>query len=232
MLRRLLVPSLLVVAFLLPAAPAGATLLRQFDLTGLSEAAAVVVRGRVATQQSRRDADTGRIYTYSEVDVLEVVKGRDVPARITVQQIGGDDGELVMTVAGTADLAVGEEVVLFLRTDGRFHYLVGMQQGKYGVRRDGAVAWVTRDPLRPEVDAVPAAAGATVVRTFPRSSEAGVGGGRAARLSVDELLDTVRRHVRTAEERAARAREVAPSAGVAPPATPAAAPTVSPAVSK
>ncbi len=131
--------------------PAGATILRQFDLHGLSRAAQVVVRGKVLSQEARWNADRTRIYRYSTVEVLERVKGArraaSGPDRVVVKQIGGEIDGTTMMVAGTADLEVGEELVLFLRTDGRFHYLVGMHQGKLGVRRDVAGAWVTRRAL-------------------------------------------------------------------------------------
>ena len=170
--------------FVLASAPAAATLLRSFDLTGLSREAHVVVRGKVFSQEDRWNEERTKIYRYSTVEVLERVKSERVAARIVVKQIGGTVDGMTMSVPGTADLRAGEEVVLFLRTDGRYHYLVGMHQGKYGVRRDASGVWVTREPL-PRVTA--AAAVAKEVRPAP-----------AERLTLSDLLRDVARHVRTA----------------------------------
>ena len=184
----------LVLAMLLPA-PAGATLLRHFDLPSMSREAHVIVRGRVLTQEARWNEERTRIYRYSELEVLESVKGARVPERLTVKQIGGTVGETTLSVVGTAELTVGEEVLLFLRTDGRYHYLVGMHQGRYGVRRDDRGAFVTRAPAK-RVAPIPARSKrpvAAVTLTEPPAAP----GVAVPRVGLDELLGDVRRHLRT-----------------------------------
>ncbi len=133
-----------------------AATLRQFDLAGLSTEAHVIVRGRIEATEARFDEERGRIYSYTTVKVLERLKGDSEAEIITVQQLGGSAEGLTMTVPGSAVLSTGEEVVLFLRTDDRYHYLVGMHQGRFGVRRPSPerdkpateeTAWVTRAPF-------------------------------------------------------------------------------------
>jgi hypothetical protein len=209
--RLLLAFASLLSALALPG-PAAATILRPFDLAALSREAQAVVRGRVVSQESVRDEPSGRIYTHSAVEVLEVVKGPvlapdprpGVAPRVVVRQMGGTIGDETMTVPGTADVQVGEEVVLFLRTDERFGYLVGMHQGKYGVRRDDAGAWVTRAPL-PRAAVAPAATAAPDTggrAILPAGALAvapdGDGSPGADRVALDEWLATVRRHVAAA----------------------------------
>lgn len=234
--RRCVVALLLFLAAAgLPAAASG-TILRPFDLAGLSREAHAIVRGRVVGQEARRDAESGRIYTYSTVDVLEVVKGAPDLRRVTVKQLGGTVGEWAVRVAGTAELAVSEEVVLFLRLDEQpgptgepTGYLVGMHQGKFGVRRDERSAWVTRTPLRvdaaraggsepagaPGAPAIvaPAPGGAALPAVPPEAVEDAA----AARPALDAWLSTVRRHVAEAE-----------ASGTAPDAAPDAAPGAAP----
>lgn len=184
-MRRLLPLVVLALALALPGA-GRATILKAFDLPQLSGEAHVVVRGLVQSQAAEWNEDHSRIYTYSEIDVLERVKGR-TPDRITVKQLGGTVDGRTLSVVANADLQVGEEVVLFLRTDGAFHYIVGMHQGKYGVRREAAGAFVTRDPLsRP----APAATPTTGATTGPDGRPA-----LAPQPSLDSLLRDVRRHV-------------------------------------
>lgn len=137
--------ALALVSTLLSWVPAEATIIRPFDLVGLAYEAHVVVHGEVVAQESRWSEDGSRIYTYSEVTVRERVKGTDVPETVLVKQIGGTVDEVTMQVPGTAQIVVGDEVVLFLRTDGIFHYLVGMHQGHYAVQRSAeGLPWVAR----------------------------------------------------------------------------------------
>ena len=64
----------------------------------------------------------------------------------TMRQLGGVLDGLETRLVGTTDFTLGDEVVLFTRTDGALHYLVGMAQGSYFVLRDSTgAATVTRD---------------------------------------------------------------------------------------
>jgi len=96
-----------------PASPArGATVLR-LSFEELATRAEAVVRGRVVSSTARRDAASGRIFTYTEVEVTEAVKGAP-GKKVTVRQPGGEVGGIGQSVAGAARFAPGEEVVLFL----------------------------------------------------------------------------------------------------------------------
>jgi hypothetical protein len=133
--RRAVAVAALVLAL---AAPAGATTIRSVGLQAAGKAATVVARGVVRGVEVRLVGD--RIYTDAEIAVLECVKGR-CGASLVVRQLGGElDGEGV-TVAGSARLDAGAEVVLMLRPrrDGAWAP-VGMAQGVYRVERDAAGA--------------------------------------------------------------------------------------------
>ena len=71
--------------------------------------------------------------------------GRGTKGDLVVRQLGGVVGPVSALVPGTAHFAAGEEVVLFLRTDGRAYYLVGMAQGKLSIQRRGGVEVISRD---------------------------------------------------------------------------------------
>lgn len=138
-LRRIL--PLLLLTLLFASSAQATRLVGRFDLEGLSRKAAVVVRGRVLSQEARWDEAHERIYTWSTLQVLEFLRGpQPAPKRLVVKQIGGTVGDLTLHVDGRATLAPGEEVVLFLRAAGDVHTLVGMANGKYTVERlDGLV---------------------------------------------------------------------------------------------
>ena len=84
------------------------------------------------------------IFTYTEIEVLEALRGASNAGHTMVlRTLGGEVGEVGMAVAGTAKFREGEEVVVFLRDDpvraGDFQ-VIGMSQGKYRVKRtDGLV---------------------------------------------------------------------------------------------
>ena len=113
---------------------ASGTTIRGFTTRDMVREAAVVVRGTVADRTSVWSPDHTRIYTDSTVRLKEVLVGKVAGRQIQVRQIGGRVGGTEMAVPGVAPIHPGEDVLLFLRTDGQRYYLVGMAQGKYGVR--------------------------------------------------------------------------------------------------
>ncbi len=120
------------------AAPAGATLLPTFSVRGLTLEAHAVVRGEVIDDEVVYDAAWGRVYTHTVVRVTETLSGWAAPGELIVlRQMGGALDGVHSQVVGTAPLFPGDEVVLFARTDGAYHYLVGMAQGAFRVDRSG-----------------------------------------------------------------------------------------------
>jgi len=111
---------------------AWATIVRPFTLRGLATEAHEVVRGEVVDEEVVYDAWWDRVYTHTTVRVDEAIGGHVRPGDlIVVRQLGGELDGLETILIGTADFTLGDEVVLFTRTDGALHYLVGMAQGSY-----------------------------------------------------------------------------------------------------
>ncbi len=145
---------IVVVASLLVATPASATILADWDLADLAVRTDTVVIGVVGSQRSLRV--DGLLMTETEVRVERILRGepRDT---LTLSQLGGREGTLIAEVIGTAELIPGERVLLFTyrHADGR-RYLVGMALGAFFVRdrevltRRVDVPLMTRDgSLRP-----------------------------------------------------------------------------------
>ena len=119
---------------------ANATIVVPLSVEDMTTRSAIVVRGKVLASRPSWNADKSRIYTRTEVEVLEgyAQKGENA-AKIFVRTLGGVVGDVGMNVSGAARFHQGEEVVLFLRkspvaaTD---YQVVGMAQGKYRVRRE------------------------------------------------------------------------------------------------
>jgi len=124
--------GMLAAGLALLAGPArGATVLR-LSFEELTERSDAVVRGRVVGSTPKMNAAAGRISTFTEVQVIEAIKGAP-GKRVTVQQPGGVVGGIGQSVAGAAKFAPGEEVVLFLARapdDASVFQVLGMSAGK------------------------------------------------------------------------------------------------------
>ncbi len=125
--------GLLIVAVGLLAAPgsASATLVRELSVQQMTEASDVVARGTVVSQ---RAVWSGKhIVTLSKVAVSECWAG-SCEETVTVAQLGGEIDGVGMLVSGVARLAVGDELVVFLRKRGSGRMApVGMAQGAFRV---------------------------------------------------------------------------------------------------
>ncbi|HYV44598.1 MAG TPA: hypothetical protein VFA20_07025 [Myxococcaceae bacterium] len=154
----------LAVGLALLAAPSGsargATVLR-LSFEELTDRSDAVVRGRVVGSTPKMNAAAGRISTFTEVQVIEAIKGAP-GKRITVRQPGGEVGGIGQAVEGAARFAPGEEVVLFLQRapdDATVFHVLSMSAGKVrlekkrdalrAVRDLDGIAFVDPAPSRP-----------------------------------------------------------------------------------
>ncbi len=136
-LNRLL-PVLLV--FLL-ATVCEATVLKHFDLQALTSHSNLIVSGLVVERQTIKDPQTGRLVTFTQLDVETRLKGES-PKRITIKQIGGELNGVAMWIPGSPRFDIGSRVVAFLKDQGapgkRTYTLRGMGQGLFKIAlRDG-----------------------------------------------------------------------------------------------
>ena len=123
-------------AALLVVPSASATLMPTFSLRGMTLEAHAVLRGTVVDHEVVYDARFGRVYTHTIVQVAESLHGHASAGDfVVVRQLGGVLDGVHTHVVGTAALWPGDEVLLFARTDGAYHYLIGMSQGAFRVER-------------------------------------------------------------------------------------------------
>lgn len=83
------------------------------------------------------------IYTVTEIQIDKVLVGT-APDIVRVAQLGGRVEDHAMPVIGAADLAAGEDVVLFLHLNPELpgeYFISGMSQGKLVVRQDASLVW-------------------------------------------------------------------------------------------
>jgi len=199
----------LLVVLGMTASPAGAALVVPHTVESLDEAADLVVRGRIGQRWSKWDEAHRRIWTHTEVEVLEDLRGSGTaPEVVTLRSLGGTVGTVSMRISGAPELGAGEEFVLFLRAEGDDRYgIVGLSQGAFRLEKGADV-----------VVAVPLLEGLAFV---PLRSEQ-LGQTRVMRMALSEL-----RQALAAEPSSAPSLPEIPSAP-ATPSTPPVQPPTSP----
>ncbi len=90
-----------------------ATVVIAESIEEMARASTMVVRGRIVQVQPQLEESSGRIYTYADIRVTEVLKGGAVTS-ILVKQPGGEIGNRGTHVAGAGKFVTGQDSVLFL----------------------------------------------------------------------------------------------------------------------
>lgn len=136
----------LVLAVIFGAAEARATIARYLPLEEHLALSSLVVRARVGAHVFKDGAD-GRPRQETTLQILETWKGKNgAGTRVIVRQMRGPVGQGFLAIPGDPELREGDEVVVFLRTDGSgVHFLTAMAQSKWDVIRDGENATLRRE---------------------------------------------------------------------------------------
>ncbi len=135
----------LVALTLLTTAARATTVAAPVSLDQLTAASELIVHGQVTGIESRRDAD--HIFTTIELEVADRLKGDAAPGPVTIEFYGGIHNGIATLVVGSPSMAVGEEVVMFLKQKRTgVHHVLNLSEGKFQVvRTDGAAPKVERD---------------------------------------------------------------------------------------
>ncbi|MFO0683126.1 MAG: hypothetical protein U0234_13805 [Sandaracinus sp.] len=180
---RRVVPLALLLVLALPAL-ALATQVEALTLRELTADADRIVVGTVIAEEAHYD-DLDRIVTDSTIRVEDTLYGPSEPT-IVVRHIGGVVGDLGLRVAGEEPYAMGDRMLLFLRTFdsgdvGPVFRPVGMSQGEMPIvsRTEGEMI-------------LPGAAGVSVVERAPDGRLTPAVPALTAPVQRDELLARVR----------------------------------------
>lgn len=82
-------------------------------LERMTKESQLVVYGKVISAYSVWEDNS--IYTYTTIEIKELIKGEYHSQKIVVKQMGGTVGYISQIVDGTPKLEIGKDVVLFLR---------------------------------------------------------------------------------------------------------------------
>ena len=134
--------TLKVLALLAAAAIAcPAATLKMLSLDQMADESQTVVHGRVLASRAEWNSTHTSIVTVYTVKADRYLKG-DLGATFELTELGGQVGNLAMQAAGAPHFKAGEEVVLFVWTDGveRRHQAIGFEQGVFRVRTEATGA--------------------------------------------------------------------------------------------
>ena len=133
----------LLAIFLMAASAAYATTIIRLDLAQMVKQSDNIVQGRVEDVNVQWDTTARTAYTYVTISVADPMKGAR-RSTVTVRQLGGKVGALNVTVAGMPKFSKGEELIVFLKSQGDGTFMVlGLNQGKYEIADDFAVSNVS-----------------------------------------------------------------------------------------
>jgi hypothetical protein len=141
-----LLPATLLAA-LLVASPADASIVQGLELPELVRHADRIVLGRVLFSESFQRPD-GQLGTWHRIGVEREIRGRAPDEReVIVETLGGQIGDVGMRVDGEPSFTVGERVLVFIRDGGPYTAFrpVGMGQGVMRVRMKRGVETVTQN---------------------------------------------------------------------------------------
>ena len=120
---------------LLLAVAAAATTIIPMSVERLAAQSSHVVYARALEHHSAWNTDHTRIFTFTQFEVMQSLKG-NAPATILVKQLGGHAGGYNMKVAGVRYWQNGEDAVLFLQpttpSDGTYR-VTGLMQGDFRI---------------------------------------------------------------------------------------------------
>jgi hypothetical protein len=122
-----------VLAILTMSATLWASTVLKLDLESLVANSDQIVDGKVTQVKSK--VEDGKVYTYTELEVEDGMKGVATGETVTIKQLGGRTEDLATWVPGVPHFQSGERVIVFLEksTPQALPVVTGMSQGKFQV---------------------------------------------------------------------------------------------------
>lgn len=113
------------------------------SLDRMTKESQLIVYGRVISQYSIWEDKS--IYTYTTIEIYDVLKGNYKSNKVVVKQMGGTVGYISQVVDGTPKLELGKEVVLFLRDWKGAYWIHSIVLGHFNVIEEKGEKFVFND---------------------------------------------------------------------------------------
>lgn len=114
-----------------------ATSLLPVNLEQLSIRASLIFYGAVISNKVEKDNLSGQIVTYTEFEVIDLIKG-SANTRHTIKQLGGylKDADIKFKIRGVPEYQTGNQYVIFLpeKSSLEFSSPIGLHQGSFSVQ--------------------------------------------------------------------------------------------------
>lgn len=110
-----------------------ATTFAPTTLKKLSSSSDLIVIGKVESVSSSWDDSHERIYTFANVNITEVVKGKNAPATVMIKQLGGTVGDQSLVIHASPEFEKNQEVLLFLVFHQDRYWIHSLAMGKYDI---------------------------------------------------------------------------------------------------
>lgn len=104
---------------------------RYASLDEITSKSDLIVHGKVTSINSVWESQN--IYTYSKIELYDVIKGSKKNSSITIKQLGGKVGEITQEISGTPKLFQDSEVFLFLVDWKQAYWIHSIVLGYYEV---------------------------------------------------------------------------------------------------
>ena len=91
-----------------------ATIYAKTNIENFVASSTVVVKAKVLSTESKWDQTHTKIFTYTTISILEILKGENPPTELTIEQLGGTVGDESLVIESNPQFKVGEETILFL----------------------------------------------------------------------------------------------------------------------
>jgi hypothetical protein len=121
---------------LLILSPASATSLLPISLQQLSTRASLIFYAEVISNETRKDVQSGRIATFTEFKIIDLIKG-NAESSHTIKQIGGYDpvSKTRLYIQGVPTFQTGKSYVVFLPSASALGFCspLGLYQGSFTV---------------------------------------------------------------------------------------------------
>ncbi len=105
--------------------------LQLISVEQMTEEAGSVILGKVISNYAVWEGNN--IYTYTTIQIKQVLKDSDLGEYVVVKQLGGTADDITLDVPGTPELIEGEELLLFLRFWKGNYWIHSIVLGKYSI---------------------------------------------------------------------------------------------------
>ena len=147
--RKKLYTVLITVFIICLSIPSLATVMVKLSTKQLVNKSNIIAIGEVVNKESFWNETKNKIYTVTTLKVKDFIKGKGEKV-IKIRQMGGVVGEIAMKVHGNANLEIGTESILFLKSsiEEPINFVVGMSQGNYKIINEASKLFVQRQDLK------------------------------------------------------------------------------------